>query len=72
MATQPAPQRARPEACDQCGRELVVISLLVDGTNLVMRSCATCDTRTWHLGSCAVDLETALSEVGQAAGRQRP
>ena len=62
----------RPEHCARCGTEVVVIGLLVDGTNLVMRACATCDTRTWHLGHEAVDVDTVLDAVGHSAGRRRP
>lgn len=60
-----------PEPCPRCGTELVVIGLLVDGSNLLMRSCDTCDTRTWQLGPQPVDLDTALDEVGHVSGRQR-
>jgi transcription elongation factor Elf1 len=63
---------ARPEPCPSCGTELVVIGLVVDGTNLVMRSCATCDTRAWHLGRQAVDVGTVLAAVGHDASRRRP
>lgn len=60
-----------PEPCPTCGHELVVIGLVVDGTNLVMRSCATCDVRTWQLGREPVDVGTVLEAVGQGAGRRR-
>lgn len=59
------------ETCPRCRGELVVIGIPVDGADLVMRSCATCDVRTWHLGHRPVDLHAALAEVGQASGRRR-
>ena len=62
---------ARPEPCPTCGGELVVIGLLVDGSNLVMRSCAPCDRRSWHIGADPVGLDEALSEVGHSVGRRR-
>lgn len=43
----------------------------VDGTDLVMRSCDNCDTRTWALGGAPIELDTALDEVGLRAGRRR-
>lgn len=61
----------RRESCGRCGQEVVVIALVVDGTNLEMRSCATCDTRTWHLGRQAVDVNAVLAAVGHSAGRRR-
>jgi hypothetical protein len=61
---------AVPE-CPVCRQELVVIGLRVDGSDLQMRSCAVCDTRTWHLGARPVDRRTALAQVGQASTRHR-
>jgi hypothetical protein len=60
-----------PEACPACGAELVVIALLVDGSNLLMRSCDGCDTRSWQLGPDRVGLDQALTEVGHSVGRRR-
>ena len=71
MRIQPTARPATPERCATCGGEIVTIGMLVDGSNLVMRSCARCDTRTWQLGSDPVDLDTALAEVGQTVGRRR-
>lgn len=71
MNMQPSSAATNPERCRSCGGELVVIGLLVDGSNLVMRSCAPCDTRTWQLGRDEVDVETALNEVGHSVGRRR-
>lgn len=72
MTIQPTAPTGSPERCPACGGELVVIGLLVDGSNLVMRSCATCDTRGWQLGRDQVDLGTALAKVGHSVGRRRP
>jgi transcription elongation factor Elf1 len=71
MTKRTAEQGERHELCPTCGDEVVVIGLVVDGSNLVMRSCATCDTRTWHLGREAVDVEAVLAAVGHSAGRRR-
>lgn len=60
-----------PPRCASCRNELVVIGLQVDGSELEMRSCAVCDTRTWHLGARPIDRETALTQVGEAAARRR-
>ena len=71
MKKRAATTQEPPELCDRCRRQVVVIGFVLDGTRLVMRSCATCDTRTWHLGSRPVDLDTALTAVGHGAGRSR-
>ena len=62
---------AAPEHCDACGVELVTIAMTVDGNDLVMRSCQRCDTRSWHLAGTRIDLQQALAEVGEHAGRRR-
>ncbi len=62
---------AKAEQCERCATELVTISIVVDGNDLEMYSCTTCDTRAWSHGGKPVDLAFALSEVGLHAGRQR-
>jgi hypothetical protein len=57
--------------CEVCDLELVTIRMIVDGNELVMQSCQKCDTRRWHLAGRPVDLERALAEVGEHAGRRR-
>ncbi len=59
------------EHCPRCRAELVQIQLLVDGNNLLMRSCSQCDTRSWSLSGETVDLKRALTEVGVRSGRGR-
>lgn len=59
------------ERCATCGHEAVAIAMAVDGTDLVMRSCDHCDTRTWALGGAPIALDTALEEVGLRSGRRR-
>ena len=57
--------------CKACEIELVVIHMTVDGNDLVMESCQRCDTRRWHLAGAQIDLQRALAEVGEHAGRRR-
>jgi hypothetical protein len=45
--------------------------MTVDGNDLVMESCQRCDTRRWHLAGTQIDLQQALAEVGEHAGRRR-
>ncbi len=59
------------ERCATCGNEAVAIAMHVDGTDLVMRSCDNCDTRTWSLGGAPIELGNALEQVGLHAGRRR-
>lgn len=60
-----------PDRCEACQGELVSIHMTVDGNDLVMESCQTCDTRRWQLAGARIDLPKALAEVGEHAGRRR-
>jgi hypothetical protein len=59
------------ELCGRCGNELSVIRILVDGNTLLMESCDGCDARRWQLSGERIDLQQALDEVGEHAGRRR-
>ncbi len=59
------------EPCDRCGGELSVIRIVVDGNTLLMESCDGCDTRRWQLAGERIDLQQALDQVGEHAGRRR-
>ncbi len=59
------------QPCPTCTSELVTLTINVDGHDLIMRSCQTCDTRTWALAGSEIDLEDALEHVGTHAGRRR-
>lgn len=59
------------EPCGRCGNELSVIRILVDGNTLLMESCDGCDARRWQLSGERIDLQQALDEVGEHAGRRR-
>ena len=75
----PAPGPTRPPVtsklaanlCPACDVELVTIHIMVDGNELVMESCQHCDERRWHLAGEQIELERALAEVGEHAGRRR-
>ncbi|MEM8922214.1 MAG: hypothetical protein AAGD35_01855 [Actinomycetota bacterium] len=45
--------------------------MTVDHNDLVMESCRTCDTRRWQLAGERIDLQQALAEVEEHAGRRR-
>jgi DNA polymerase III alpha subunit (gram-positive type) len=57
--------------CPTCRVELVAIRMVVDGNDLVMESCEKCDVRRWQLAGQEIDLQQALAEVGEHAGRRR-
>ncbi len=59
------------EPCLRCGAELSVIRILVDGNSLLMESCDGCDARRWQLAGERIDLQEALTQVGEHAGRRR-
>lgn len=57
-----------PPACPSCAAPLIEIRL---GTELLLRSCSTCDTRWWLRADDAASLEEVLGVVaGSAAGRK--
>ena len=76
MTTAPTPSsRASGTApvpvCPACANEMVEINLLIDGEALSMRSCATCDTRSWHRGESQVDLGGVLADLSSSPTRYR-
>lgn len=60
-----------PSMCEQCDVELVTIRMTVDQSDLVMESCQKCDTRRWHHAGQRIDLQHALEQVSEHAGRRR-
>lgn len=62
---------ASGEPCERCGNQLSVIRILVDGNTLLMESCDGCDARRWQLAGERIDLQEALNQVGEHAGRRR-
>ena len=59
------------EPCITCSSELVQLKINVDGHDLIMNSCTTCDTRSWALAGDDINLAEALEHVGTHAGRRR-
>ncbi|MGI9609821.1 MAG: hypothetical protein ACR2NL_05965 [Acidimicrobiia bacterium] len=49
----------------------MTLRMNVDGNDLIMFSCQTCDTRTWELAGNDINLAAALQHVGTHAGRRR-
>jgi len=58
-------------SCANCENELVEIGLTIDGSRLVMRSCATCDTRSWHRDGEVVELDGVLADLSSTPTRYR-
>lgn len=67
----PGPQPNAQPLCGTCGAELAIIRINVDGNTLLMESCDGCDTRRWQLAGERIDLQEALDQVGEHAGRRR-
>lgn len=57
--------------CETCRAPLSAIRINVDGRTLLMESCDGCDTRRWQLAGEQIDLQEALNQVGEHAGRRR-
>jgi hypothetical protein len=57
--------------CEACNAPLSAIRINVDGRTLLMESCDGCDTRRWQLAGEQIDLQEALNQVGEHAGRRR-
>lgn len=58
-------------ACPTCAEELVEIELVIDGAPLTMRSCGTCDRRSWHRGDESVELGGVLADLSSVPTRYR-
>jgi hypothetical protein len=67
----PVAAAADAERCEACGGELSVIRITVDDSDLLMQSCNGCDARRWQLAGKRIELQEALSQVGEHAGRRR-
>ena len=76
-ATAPTAPRSRQAftgagpACPSCAEELVEIELVIDGAPLTMRSCSTCDRRSWHRGDESVALGGVLADLSSVPTRYR-
>ncbi|HBX79384.1 MAG TPA: hypothetical protein DEG43_17225 [Acidimicrobiaceae bacterium] len=57
--------------CVPCGLELVEISLAIDGEDITMRSCSSCDSRSWYRGEEEISLRGILSGISSAPTRYR-
>ncbi len=66
-----SPTSDKVRACPVCGAELARISMMVDNTALLMESCDVCDIRRWQFAGEQIDLQHALEQVGEHAGRRR-
>jgi hypothetical protein len=49
----------------------VEIAMTVDGSRLLMRSCSTCDTRSWHRDGESVQLDGVLHDISAVPTRYR-
>lgn len=58
-------------SCQRCGNEMVEIGLTIDGSRLVMRSCSTCDTRSWRRDGETVELDGVLTDISSVPTRYR-
>jgi hypothetical protein len=57
--------------CRACGNEIVEIGLTIDGSDLTMRSCSVCDTRSWHRDGESVALDGVLHDLSAVPTRYR-
>jgi hypothetical protein len=57
--------------CGACGTELVQIALTIDGARLLMRSCSSCDTRSWHRDGESIELDGVLHDLSSVPTRYR-
>ena len=49
----------------------VEIALTIDGSDLMMRSCSICDTRSWHRDGESVALDGVLHDISAVPTRYR-
>jgi hypothetical protein len=57
---------AASSGCERCGGSLVTITFTIGGEPRTMRSCSTCDHRTWLAGTRPIDLGGVLAELSDA------
>jgi hypothetical protein len=50
---------------------MVEIALTIDGSDLMMRSCSICDTRSWHRDGESVALDGVLHDISAVPTRYR-
>lgn len=60
-----------PARCEVCDGDLVEIELTVDGRDLVMSSCSTCDTRTWRSEGEEVELDGVIADLSSSDRRYK-
>lgn len=58
------------QLCPTCEEELAIVSIAVDGNDLLMKSCDKCDKRSWQLAGNPIDLQSALVKVEQQVSRR--
>ena len=56
--------------CPGCAGSLVEITLSIDGDDVTMRSCSTCDRRSWHRGGLSLPLAGVLAAAGRRASHR--
>lgn len=57
--------------CGTCSNETVEIAMTIDGAQLLMRSCSTCDSRSWHRDGESVELGGVLHDISAVPTRYR-
>lgn len=67
----PALSPPSPITCPECGDPVVEINLLIDGQAITMRSCAECDTRSWHRDGQEIELGGVLADLSSTPTRYR-
>ncbi len=55
-----------------CGTQLVEIEIEVNGHEVTMVSCATCDQRSWLANGHPVPLDGVLAGIGTSSHRRHP
>jgi hypothetical protein len=74
MSVQPSPPASTTAAtvrCRSCDDVVVEIEMVIDGAPLTMRSCSTCDSRSWHRGGAEIELGGVLADLSRAPTRYR-
>ncbi len=60
----------RQPRCSGCGRAFVEIVLDVGGQQVTMRSCSSCDVRSWHGPDGELPLDGVLAGLSSAVKRR--
>lgn len=59
----------QPTKCMKCERDMVSLTLEIEGAKRTLHSCSHCDLRIWQAAGEPISLEGVLDEIADSTGR---